>query len=190
VSIIVAVSTGKRVCMVCDSQITNGESVEIHPNKIVRRGPVLFGVSGIIAVLNWIEHLMPEPAALASGLKPWAVQIFVPQLRDWLVERGLMEGQHPGEPIKMPCAVVVARGAEFVCVDRQQAVSRTVEDWIAVGSGEDFAAGALWALQEYMPGDGATADTVVEYRARIAVSAACDLNAYCSRPIDVQWTDE
>lgn len=185
-TIVVAVKEGRRVCMGTDSQVTYGDLREVLTrSKMVKRGPVLFGIAGAIAGYDWIEHIMPEPTGLQHGLRHWAVTAFLPEFYAWLKGRDLLRNGEHGDRITASAAVIAYQD-QIVLVDRGQGVTER-SHWAVCGAGEDFAAGAMTIMQEGTIFEGGAHAERCVVR---TIEAACELSIQCCPPVRVAWTNE
>lgn len=196
-SVIVAVTDGKRVCMACDSQATNnGSKATLNGSsaKIIRKGAMLFG-SSHLCVLDMIRYNLENPLT-TMPLSEWAGMVFVPWLLGALNARGLMEKSQDGS-VEFPSGIFIGHGGEFVLVDRGTGIVSFARQFAGMGSGWLEAQGAMWQLLadadgaiEYMH-DKRSADMAhLEYVATRGVLAACALDSACGPPVHVEWTDE
>lgn len=196
-TVIVAVRDGTRVCMACDSQATNnGAKATLAHGKIVRYGATLFGC-GDLTLMNAVRHAMPTEVGLSAmamdvtqPLATWAACEFVPWLIEHLTKRGLMDKDSDGAA-EFPGSIMLARGSEFVLVDKNTGIVEFAESYAASGSGMYDARGAMWALShadelgdEFFAAHEAEAETL----ARAGVSAAIANDNGCGPPVCVEWT--
>lgn len=182
-SVIVAVSDGKRVCMACDSLATNnGSAITLADPKIVRRGPMLFGPCDG-PTIQAIKYMMPEQLVenAPADLAQWAVVEFVPWLRAHQKEQVILEvedGQH-----KLRSRILVAHRGDVVDIDPLGYAVRSVDGIVAYGSGWCEARAAIMGAKVVKP------DLAADNLAILGVGIAIETVNGCGPPIVHEWTE-
>jgi ATP-dependent protease HslVU (ClpYQ) peptidase subunit len=174
-SIIVAISDGKRVCMASDSQVgSGGNKMPTKTPKIYRRGDYLFGVVGSMITGHFLADHVIEADNILS-----AAENYGSELRQWASERNYLQSEDGLQVVA--CSTLIAHKSRIVLVDGTGSAVEPEFDWWAIGSGELAARGAIWALT-------CIPDMDSEEKARMAVEAACKLEEGCGGMARVEWT--
>lgn len=173
---IAAVTDGRIVAMAADSLAVDscGQTVEL--TKLLAFDGVLIGVAGraaAIAVLRRKLHV--EPPAGGDDPDEWAQDV-AEQATRVLLEAGVV---NDGDDRSFPGALLLAHGHRAWEVETNMAIPCR-RGYHAVGSGDQVAAGALWALAG---GDNPVADV-----ARLAVEAAIEHQVDCGGEVLVLTT--
>lgn len=182
-SVIVAVSDGKRVCMVADTQGTMGD-VRLHmaTPKLARLGSVLVGMSGDMRFTNVVSGLRPARGTLLQVAERLAAET-----RKALQSASQVKRGHTGDEVPGQC--LVARGREFLLIDASGAVIQLRDRWWAIGAGGPEARGALHAYYSTATRDkGKPTRSETQDMAHNAVMAACHLCTSCGYPFVSEWT--
>ena len=117
-----------------------------------------------------------------ASLYAWAVDHFVPWIREWFRARELRENDNGA--MNAPCRYLLACGNQFVEMDYDFGVVEPAEDWHAIGSGSTAAKGALMATGPYELESARRP----EERVLLAVAAACSIDPFCGGPIQTERT--
>lgn len=187
-TVIVAVSDGRRVCMAADSQgSTGGMKDTLATPKIVRIGKRLFAYSTGMEIGQALLYHAPGEfdGDYDMPLDRWCATKLVPWLREWFKSTGLMETRDGAA--WMPFTMLVAQGGEFVGVESNASVVRYAGQFATEGSGKALARGALFALLNCYELEKPRGTP--EVAARMAVAASCVFDDGCGPPIVVEWTE-
>lgn len=160
---IVFVRNALDVVAAWDSQVSYGNTARaMSQDKVFCSSGLVFGVAGNLRVLD-VVRTTQWPEYDGSDAHSWVVTHIVPVLKTAAAENDLLNEAKQIEG----SAVVVVVDYEVFTIPGNFAVVSTLQGYEAIGSGEDFALGALYA--------GASATE--------AVVAAANFDAYTSGPI-------
>lgn len=155
---IAAVCDGARVAMAADSLAvdTNGTFMEVA-KLLAFDGGALIGVAGSSAAIPLLRRRL-TPGAPVDDLDEWAQDVAW-QASELLLEANIVD---PGDVNDFYGVLLLAHGAAMWEIQTGVA-NRVRRGYHAIGSGDEVAFGALWALG---------GDLRPEHRARRAVEAA------------------
>lgn len=157
-SVVVTKVTDKEIVMVADSQITSGQTAEYKQDaKISQVGGITFGAVGYArdGVLLRIFCETHTPKAATAD----DLLTFFAEFDEWVQKR--TNNTQINSTFHF-----VFKGKAFLVESYRIA---EITNYDAIGSGRDYALGCLYL--------GETPERAVE--------AACDLNIYCQKPINV-----
>lgn len=127
------------VSIAYDSQVTSGCTARNSSiSKVFRNGSLIIGVTGDMAFLNAVKFEKFDE--VSADPERWAVTHFAPKLRD-LAERVSVCKDSECDCVNY--SVLVIAGDRTFIVDSFLQVSKCAESYNAIGSGSDFALGAL-----------------------------------------------
>lgn len=150
-----------------DTRMTIGQDpVRTGEKWIVGEG-VAIGVSGHSRVL---EILRAERMRIFSDPDPW---VMMGKLRRTMLDDGFQPEAEPGPRLFSVSAIIVLPGYGIWHVDGALTPVRTIEKFLAIGSGADHATGAAWAAQRQGPDTGASNAVTMGIWAAIALDGAC-----------------
>ena len=144
---IVAVQYTDHVIMASDSRVV-GDNRPFHHvdmTKIVDGGRYLIGVAGDMAALQAIEHrwVIPLPGVRYShSLLKFAITKIAPSLRAFVEEAKLFTDKQI-EDDETLFSVLLAIDGTLLEIDDSYSVSMRDDGFHAIGSGGDYAIGAL-----------------------------------------------
>lgn len=176
---IVGVQYEDRVVIAADNQVTDFSTSSMrrmnHPDmkKIAERGAFLIAGSGEVQPCDVAQRIWSPPKPTTADKKDlynFVITKAMPSLRKCLSENGydFNEGKGEGKADgEQRFHFLMAVGGELFDVADDLSVCRTDDNWYAIGSGADYALGAL-----YM---GGTPEEAVE--------AAIKFSIYSSGPI-------
>lgn len=184
-SIVVAVQKKRRIVMAADSRTNFGNSSTVPEDngnvvKISRIGDSLLGKTGWGIYENILDDYVARQKSLALHTERAVFTFFC---RFWkglhdkypFVNDQCEEGDHsPFGNLDASFLLANRRGIFFVASDTS--VSR-FDKYFAIGSGAEYALGALHVLYEQ--------ESDVDVIARRAVETACTFNVFCGGRIDV-----
>lgn len=169
---IVGVASRGQVVIGGDSAGVQGSELSIRRDpKVFRKGPMVFGFTTSFRMGQLLQHAFTPPPLPKRGanLHRYLVADFVDALRVELKAKGwaqTKESQEIGGTF-----LIGVRGRLFrVCDDYQ--VAEAFDRCDAVGSGGDFALGALQATVAY----------AARYRVKVALAAAARYSPYVRAP--------
>ena len=176
---IVGVQYEDRSVIVADNQVTDFSTSSMrrlnHPDmkKIAQRGAFLVAGSGEVMPCDVAQHFWNPPKPTAKDkedLYHFVITKAMPSLRKCLTENGYDFNEGKGDSKadgEQRFHFIMAVGGELFDVADDLSVCRTQDGLYGVGSGADFALGALAA--------GATPEEAVEI--------ACRFSIYSSGPL-------
>jgi ATP-dependent protease HslVU (ClpYQ) peptidase subunit len=145
---VIAVQHDDNVEMIADSQINANGKPYFHPDmvKIVERNKYLIGVAGRVIALQAIQNNWNPPtlpSTYKGTLYNFVVTKIVPSLKMFLDDSKLFTEKEK-EDGELFSILIAIRGEVFE-IDEDYSVSRREDGVYAIGSGADFALGALMA---------------------------------------------
>jgi ATP-dependent protease HslVU (ClpYQ) peptidase subunit len=145
---VIAIQTDYGVDMIADSQINANGKPYFHPDmvKIVERNKYLIGVAGRVVALQAIQNNWNPPALSATykgTLYNFVVTKIVPSLKMFIDDSKIFTDKEKDEGELF--SILLAIKGEAFEIDEDYSVSRRVDGIYAIGSGADFALGAMMA---------------------------------------------
>ena len=143
---IIATQTDDGVLMVADSQINSSGKPYFHTDmvKIIERNRFLIGVAGRVIALQTIMHSW-NPPPIASNYKGsvyhYMVTKIVPSLKSFIDESKIFTEKEKEEGDLF--SILIATKGQLFEIDEDYSVARREDGIYAIGSGSDFALGAL-----------------------------------------------
>ena len=150
---IAAQITGEVVTLAWDSQTTWGNQRYVSDDKVFQVGDVVLGVSGLVRDSDLLKHALvvaspkgwwkrrkARKAQLADP-RGWVVRNVVPKVRQVLSDHGALE-EYNGASSSNSHVLIVAPGYVGV-LDMSFSLVDTLDDFVAIGSGSDYAYGAM-----------------------------------------------
>lgn len=179
-TIIVGIITAEDVIVGADSLGSNGnQKLRMKTPKVIRRfvhgkkRPILIGCSGSYRVLQLLQTMpMPDHDGNKSTDR-YIIEDLVSSIRKHLDTNGAL-GKRENEDFS-EIQLLLAYDHRLFEVQGDFSVTETDHDYIAVGSGLEYALGALWASRDVPPQD----------RIVLALQAAAEFNPFCGVPFDV-----
>ena len=141
---IIGIEYPDRVEMMADSQISYLNRSFQHDDivKIVKREDYLFGICGHFVAMQTIQNFWDPPKVpkkLKGSLYSFVVTQVIPSLKDLVDEDSLAFNEKDQDSF---CILLAVKGQLFE-IDQDFSVSRNNENRYAIGTGSDFALGAL-----------------------------------------------
>jgi len=145
---VVAIQTHNGVEMIADSQINANGKPYFHPDmvKIVERNKYLIGIAGRVIALQAIQNNWNPPALTATykdSLYKFVITKIVPSLKMFIEDAKIFTDKEKEEGELF--SVLIAIKGELFEIDEDYSVSRREDGIYAIGSGSDYALGALMA---------------------------------------------
>ena len=145
---VIAIQTHNGVEMIADSQINANGKPYFHPDmvKIVERNKYLIGVAGRVIALQAIQNNWNPPAFSATykgTLYNFVVTKIVPSLKMFIEDAKIFTDKEKEEGELF--SILLAIKGEVFEIDEDYSVSRRADGIYAIGSGADFALGAMMA---------------------------------------------
>ena len=145
---IIGVEYANRCVVLGDSRIVGDSKIYSHPDmvKVVTNGNYLVGVAGDVRALQVVLHTWKPPAFLAkdkTNIFQFMVNKVAPSLKQLLTDAGLLDSKSPDKDFEIN--IIVGLNGSLFEIDSDFAVSRNSDGYYAIGTGGDFALGALYA---------------------------------------------
>lgn len=145
---VIAIQHGLGVDMIADSQINSNGKPYFHPDmvKIVERNKYLIGIAGRVIALQTIQNNWNPPALTASfkdSLYNFVVTKIAPSLKMFIDDSKIFSDKEKEEGELF--SILIAIKGEVFEIDEDYSVARREDGVYAIGSGSDFALGALMA---------------------------------------------
>lgn len=176
---IVGIETADAVYLGSDSANCNTYRTHVRATpKVIERNGHLFGSCGTSRLSQLIEHVLtvpPIPDTEPVNAHQWMVASVVPLLRTCLKDNGLLHTENNVDTIEGGSHFLVAVAGKLFDVQADLSVQAYAEDYMAAGSGYEYALGALHATPTVKP----------VKRIRRALEAASYHNPFCRPPFHV-----
>jgi ATP-dependent protease HslVU (ClpYQ) peptidase subunit len=145
---VIAIQYDQGVDMIADSQINANGKPYFHPDmvKIVERNKYLIGIAGRVIALQAIQNNWNPPALTATykdSLYKFVITKIVPSLKMFIEDSKIFTDKEKEEGELF--SVLIAIKGELFEIDEDYSVSRREDGVYAIGSGSDYALGALMA---------------------------------------------
>ena len=145
---VIAIQTDYGVDMIADSQINSNGKPYFHSDmvKIVERNKYLIGVAGLVIALQAIQNSWNPPALSAAykgTLYNFVITKIVPSLKMFIDESKIFTDKEKDEGELF--SILLAIKGEVFEIDEDYSVARRADGIYAIGSGADFALGAMMA---------------------------------------------
>jgi ATP-dependent protease HslVU (ClpYQ) peptidase subunit len=158
---VIALENDDGMAMYADSQINSNGRPYFHTDmvKIIERNKYVIGVAGYVSALQAIENNWTPPnlsATFKGSLYSFMITKVAPSLKEF-IDSSKMFSDKQKEDGDLFSVLIALHGQVFE-IDQDYSVARRDDGCYAIGSGSDFALGALMA--------GATAHEAMEIAAR------------------------
>jgi ATP-dependent protease HslVU (ClpYQ) peptidase subunit len=145
---IIGVEYANRCIVLGDSRVVGDSKIYSHPDmvKVVTNGNFIIGAAGDVRALQVILHTWKPPVAVAKdkeNLFQFMIAKVVPSLKQQLTEYGLLESKSADKEFEV--YVLIAFNGNIFEIDSDFAVSRSKSGYYGIGTGGDYALGALYA---------------------------------------------
>jgi ATP-dependent protease HslVU (ClpYQ) peptidase subunit len=145
---IIGVEYANRCVVLGDSRIVGDSKIYSHPDmvKVITNGNYLVGVAGDVRALQVVLHTWKPPAFLAkdrTNIFQFMVNKVAPSLKQLVTDAGLLDSKSPDKDFEIN--VIVGLNGNLFEIDSDFAVSRNSDGYYAIGTGGDYALGALYA---------------------------------------------
>lgn len=173
---IIGLKDNKQIVMGSDSRIMSGNFIfNSNSNKIIEFENMLIGFCGSCRIHDTINSsfVMPDNSAGKSDLQ-YLQSTFVNAIRECLecAKTSFVEENSTASMDKS--ALLILYHDKFYTVECDYSILE-YSDFVAIGSGSDFALGALEVTKGLEP----------ELRVTKALEAACKFNAGCAPPFQI-----
>ena len=145
---IIGVEYANRCVILGDSRIVGDSKIYSHPDmvKVVTNGNFIVGAAGDVRALQVILHTWKPPTAVAKdkeNIFQFMINKVVPSLKQQLNDYGLLDTKSSDKEFEL--YVLIAFNGNIFEIDSDFAVSRSDSGYYGIGTGGDYALGALYA---------------------------------------------
>jgi ATP-dependent protease HslVU (ClpYQ) peptidase subunit len=145
---IIGVEYANRCVVLGDSRVVGDSKIYSHPDmvKVVTNGNYLVGVAGDVRALQVVLHTWKPPAFLVkdkTNIFQFMVNKVAPSLKQLLIDAGLLDSKSPDKDFEIN--IIVGLNGSLFEIDSDFAVSRSDSGYYGIGTGGDYALGALYA---------------------------------------------
>lgn len=145
---IIGVEYANRCVVLGDSRVVGDSKIYSHTDmvKVVTNGNFIIGAAGDVRALQVILHTWKPPVAVAKdkdNLFQFMISKVVPSLKKQLNDYGLLDTKSPDKDFEL--YVLIAYNGSIFEIDSDFAVSRSESGYYGIGTGGDYALGALYA---------------------------------------------
>ena len=147
---IVGVQYEDSCVIASDSRVAEGGKVYTHPEmvKAVERGSYLIGGAGDYRALQVVLHGWTPPLVTAkakTNLYEFAINKVAPSLKATLQEAGIEFNKSSDNDDKFDLQLIIGINGTLFEIDSDFAIAMNDNNFYGIGSGGDFALGALHA---------------------------------------------
>ena len=175
---IVGVENNGRVVIGGDSAGVAGWSVTVRADtKVFRNGTYIMGFCGSFRMGQLLRYSLIPPVPQTWDLDRFMATDFVAAVRDCLRDGGYARNDSGNESGGQ---FLVGIQGRLYRIEADFQMGRSVDDYQAVGAGEDFARGSLHTSAELAPGDRVTR----------ALAAAAHHSTDVREPFHLVWDPE
>ena len=145
---IIGVEYANRCVILGDSRVVGDSKIYSHSDmvKVVTNGNFIIGAAGDVRALQVILHTWKPPAAVAKdkeNIFQFMISKVVPSLKQQLNDYGLLDTKSSDKEFEL--YVLIAFNGNIFEIDSDFAVSRSDSGYYGIGTGGDYALGALYA---------------------------------------------
>ena len=145
---IIGVEYANRCVILGDSRIVGDSKIYSHPDmvKVVTNGNFILGAAGDVRALQVILHTWKPTTAVAKdkeNIFQFMINKVVPSLKQQLNDYGLLDTKSSDKEFEL--YVLIAFNGNIFEIDSDFAVSRSDSGYYGIGTGGDYALGALYA---------------------------------------------
>lgn len=147
---IVGVQKKDHVIIAVDSRVTDDNGrIYSHPDmmKYAERGAFIVAGSGEVLPCDIVQNMWTPPRLLASdkaNIYKFMITKVMPSIREVLIKNGYNFDEQQDKKEGERFHFLIACNGELFDVDQELSVTRDARGHYAVGSGADYALGALW----------------------------------------------
>ena len=142
---VVAIQYPDRVMMIADSQINSAGQPYFHSDmvKIVERGKYLIGVAGRVVALQAIQNSWTPPSlgTYKGKLYNFVITKVIPSLKTFIDDSKLFSDKEKEDGDLF--SILLSINGQVFEIDQDYSVARRESGVYAIGSGADYALGAL-----------------------------------------------
>jgi ATP-dependent protease HslVU (ClpYQ) peptidase subunit len=147
---IVGVENADGCVIASDSRVAEGGKVYTHPKmiKAIERGSYIIGGAGDYRALQVVLHGWQPPLVSAKAkqnLYEFVINKVAPSLKTTLSEAGIEFNKPSDNDEKFDLSLLIGINGSLFEIDSDFAVAMNDSGFYAIGSGGDYALGALYA---------------------------------------------
>lgn len=148
---IVGIQKDDRAIIAVDSRVTDDNGrIYSHPNmmKYAERGSFIIAGSGEVLPCDIIQNMWTPPRLLAAdkaNIYKFMITKVVPSMREILSKNGYNFDEEHDKKEGERFHFLIACNGELFDVDQELSVTRDARGYYAIGSGGDYALGAMFA---------------------------------------------
>lgn len=153
---IIGVEYANRCVVLADSRVVGDTKIYAHPDmvKVVTNGNFIIGAAGDVRAIQVILHSWKPPSLInkdKDNLFAFMINKVVSSLKQLLIDNGILDSKPSDKEFEL--YILIALNGSIFEIDSDLAVSRNNTGYYAIGTGGDYALGALYA--------GATPETAI-----------------------------
>lgn len=153
---IIGVEYANRCVVLADSRVVGDTKIYAHPDmvKVVTNGNFIIGTAGDVRAIQVILHSWKPPSTTSKdkdNLFAFVINKVVPSLKQLLIDNGILDSKPSDKDFEL--YILLAINGNIFEIDSELSVSRNNVGYYAIGTGGDYALGALYA--------GATPETAI-----------------------------
>ena len=162
---IIGVEYEDRAIVLADSRVVGESKIYSHSDmlKVINIGNFIVGAAGDVRALQVVLHTWKPPVLLAkdkNNLFEFMVAKVVPSLKQLLTDSGILDSKSSDDKDSaFELQLIIALNGQLFEIDSDFAISRNESGYYGIGSGGDYALGALYC--------GATAQDAMGIAARL-----------------------
>ncbi len=148
---IIGVEYSNHAVVLADSRVVGESKIYNHPDmvKVVNNGNFIIGAAGDVRALQVVLHTWKPPVPLAKDkldLFTFMIAKVVPSLKQLLTESGVLDSKSSDDKdSNFELQLIIAVNGQLFEIDSDFAISRNDNGYYGIGSGGDYALGALHA---------------------------------------------
>lgn len=143
--------------------------------KVKKVGEYLIGSAGSVRVGQIVKHCLSTKKFNEKDDFYWHVlNVLVPEIRKSIKSEGCLKTESGVD--SMRCGLVIAHGNNLLTMQGDFGVIEYEDDFVAMGCGEEWATGAMYAI------DYQTQGTAEEQILKVGLDAACRYSSYVRPP--------
>lgn len=175
--------TDSRIATIDDSGGSNPvTTLGYGMSKIAQNGPYLLGAAGDVRAINILHHVFtpPTPPSNLKGKKldAFITAKFIPALRECFEKQGYGSSEPGKAPAEQNSLIILSIHSTIYVIDGDYSWASDAQGFYAIGSGSNYALGALHVLAPKRKPVVSTAKTI----AIKALSAAAKYDSGTGAP--------
>ena len=145
---IIGVEYANRCVVLADSRVVGDTKIYAHPDmvKVITNGNFIIGTAGDVRAIQVILHSWKPPSLISKdkdNLFSFIINKVVPSLKQLLVDNGILDSKPSDKEFEL--YILLAINGSIFEIDSELSVSRSNAGYYAIGTGGDYALGALYA---------------------------------------------